>query len=331
MDTKMTRRQFSAQFVLTIAVFVLFNAGIAVRSNRLPSRTHLLLLDNAGPFDALFLGNSLMANGLKTDVFNQASGGGYKPLNLGLNSSRPVEHYLLLRRAVRKQPHLNLIVYGYFDEMLTERVYYSNGLSGHQTLAYVLEPDLAQRYYTNSLSERVRFWISSRVPYLTEQMTLWQKVEQLRRKLASMGLPLVATNEFGRVEDFKGMEPTSPSAFAAKCAATVSNDVGLSGAIHDLITTAREHASRVVIVRMPMTRGHRASFNSGDEWRAYLNYTRGKVLGMGAEYIDASSWIPEDSDFEDAIHLNANGAQRFSAQLGRTLGSGQGSSTPVRR
>ena len=39
----------------------------------------------------------------------------------------------------------------------------------------------------------------------------------------------------------------------------------------------------------------------------------------GAVYVSASDWVLDDQNFEDATHLNEQGAQLFSAKLAHAL------------
>ena len=252
----MSRNRYFAQLGVAFLIFLVFNVVILQRSHRLPSRTHLLKLDHASRFETLFVGNSLIANGVNTDAFTQASGGRFgTPLNLGLNSSMSVEHLMLSRRALKKEPHIKLFVYGCFFSLLTDRADYSKGLTGHQTLSYVLEPNISSRYYTHNLTEESRFFIYSHVPYLMEQNTFWQKVEQFRRRLASLGVASEETNSMGRVNDFRNLVTSDRAKIKAAFEDIMAQDQGLSSQVGDLLKLARDHTERVVVVNMPVETG----------------------------------------------------------------------------
>ena len=49
------------------------------------------------------------------------------------------------------------------------------------------------------------------------------------------------------------------------------------------------------------------------------NYLQSLASKEQALYISASDWVRDDSKFEDATHLNQEGARLFSAQLSERI------------
>ena len=43
------------------------------------------------------------------------------------------------------------------------------------------------------------------------------------------------------------------------------------------------------------------------------------IGSLGATYVNASHWMPDENSFEDPLHLTYAGAQEFSRHLGQYL------------
>ena len=76
-------------------------------------------MDETRGLTHLALGNSLMAAGFDSSAFDQYLGSpNAVAFNAGLGSSYPVEHLILLRRALRDHSTINTVIYGFFDLQL---------------------------------------------------------------------------------------------------------------------------------------------------------------------------------------------------------------------
>lgn len=325
----MRRRDLLLQLLCWAVMFAGFNLLVLRINNNAPPRQLIRRLNAASRIDDVFLGNSLMASGFDPIAYRKEERASGRPdvgFNLGLGSTGPVEHLLLLTRAVKKQPRLQTCVYGFFDFQLTDTR--RNELTGNRTMVYSIEPRLAERYYTSSRRERWAFELHRWIPYLAEQSVLWEKVERLRRRLAAYGVPADKTNRFGRAADFTALEAGSTGAFQEQCRQALDHSVGLSAPMRDLIQLAHRHARRVVIVAMPATRHHFQMFYSTPEWSRYRAHVRDLALQSGAEFIDASDWIQNDAEFADVLHLAPSGAGDFSRKMARTLAAGRSATIP---
>ena len=61
-------------------------------------------------------------------------------------------------------------------------------------------------------------------------------------------------------------------------------------------------------------------FYDQPEWSAGYRAHLQQMLGdLGATYIDASHWMPDEDAFADPLHLTYEGAQEFSRRLGEYL------------
>jgi hypothetical protein len=63
-------------------------------------------VDRTAGITQLAIGNSLIAYGYDSTVFDNQIGGGFRSLNAGISGSSPVEDLLKLRRGIAHQPKL---------------------------------------------------------------------------------------------------------------------------------------------------------------------------------------------------------------------------------
>ncbi len=265
----------------------------------------------------LALGNSLMAAGFDAAAFDRDM----KPLrvvafNAALGATDPVEHLMLLRRALSRDPTVTTVIYGFFDFQLTGPPVAANSdFIGNRAASYYLEPELALQYYDLKLRDRLQFDLMRHVPILVERGTIWEKVELIRRAMSQLGMPPVATNRMGQVSDFALLEAESPAAFAAHCDRAIAEHAQLNAPIAQIIGQSKQHGARVVIVEMPMHPSHRQTFYSLPAWNKYRDYVRSLVEQAGGKYLNASDWIEHADEFADHLHLSAAGADDFSRRL----------------
>lgn len=312
----MTARHLSAQFVLAALVLLAANVLVSRLAVNSVPRQLLQTAARSAPATDLFLGNSTMAAGLDEAAF-AGTRVECRPLNLGLGSSSPVEHYVIYRQVDK---HAGAAVYyGFLDTQLTDPPEGSwSTLIGNRAMAYYVEPDVARRYYTaRSPARDFLFRACSHVPLLIERHTIWAKVERLRRRLGELGMPVQTTNRFGRAEDFALLEQ-SVTDFIAHCDQAVANQSPLSEPVQDLLRQARASARRLAVIEMPMPRSHRERYYQLPAWLIYRAHLKILVHSAGGVYVEASDWI-EDAGFADALHLNATGAKQFSNRLGNEL------------
>jgi hypothetical protein len=297
---------------VTLLVLLAFNLGV-VRFSRSTHRYRFLAMVDAAPpsTSVLFLGNSLVEEGIDTAAFEAAwRGPGETPvaLNAALNSTTPVEHALILEHVLGRLPRLRTLVYGYFDDQLSvsDRGAWRD-LIHNRTISYDYPDAAAALYAPGSLLYRLQMNAVSRVPMLAERSSLWVKVEQLRRALASPGMPAPDATGGVDVDELRG-----------RCEAIVREDRGLSPAVEELLRVARARGLEVLILEMPL-RDRRQGFHLTDAWRAMRAYNRAKLERPGVRYVDASDWIVERSMFHDYTHLSPEGARRFSARLAEVM------------
>ena len=274
-------------------------------------------MDDTRGLTHLALGNSLMAAGFDSSAFDQYLGSpNAVAFNAGLGSSYPVEHLILLRRALRDHSTINTVIYGFFDLQLTDNsAVTTSDLVGNRAASYYLEPDIALEYYRMSPRDRLAFELLRHVPMFVDRAAIWARVEQARRAMAQIGLPVVATNRFGQVSDFALLEARSSANFNGQCERALRETPELSAPVRQIIRQSQARGARVVIVEMPMSEYHRRTFYSVPGWVQYRDHVRALVEANGATYVAASDWIADPSEFADHLHLAPSGAQDFSRKL----------------
>ena len=244
----------------------------------------------------------------------------FTAVNLGLGATTPVEHYLILKHALEHSPNVKYLIYGFFDDQLNSPVHGDwNDLVGNRAFSYYYPDEAAAFYAPGSRLQAWQMRVIAGIPMFAERSSLWGKVELLRRRLGEIGMPHHKINRFGRVADFSALEAGDVASFTQRCAAVVQQQKGFSPPIREILRLAREHGVIVFLVEMPMPAQHRKLFYSLSAWNDLRSYLQSLAAAQNAIYIPASDWIPDAGNFEDAVHLNEQGATEFSHHLATTL------------
>jgi hypothetical protein len=314
-----SRRLLIAGGVL-LGILAAYNLVIA-RAARTSQRQQMLVrLERIPPdTDCIFLGNSLVEAGCDMGAFCSAWPHGRQPLspvNLALGATSPVEHDLILRQALRQDLHLKYLIYGFFDDQLNAmpRGDWSD-LLGNRAFSYYFAAQAAALYAPGSRLKPLEMEAVGHIPMLCERSSFWGKVEMLRRCLGGLGMPRQRTDRFGRVGDFTALEAKDVGSFNLRCRAVLDHHGGFSAPIRDIIRLAQAHGATVVLLEMPLPSRHRRRFYSSPDWLRLRTRLQGLASRAHAYYLDASDWVPNDADFDDATHLSAHGARFFSRRL----------------
>jgi hypothetical protein len=309
----MARRGFAVQLLLAIALMAALNVVIARLAVNAVPRQLLRAIQSSPPVTTVLAGNSLVEAGIDAAAYAQASGDG-PAINIGMGSSSPIEHDLLLHRAMALRPRR--VVYGFFDAQLTAPpgVAWSD-LFGNRAAAFYIDPDVAERLIApDSRWQRFQFRALGHLPMFVERAAIWAGVERWRRRLREIGVPPEPVGRFGRIADFAELEALTPEAFRLACAQAVASRTPLTGAIADLLDETRQRHAATFVVEMPQTSRHRARYYETPEWAAYREYVAGEIRRAGANYLKASDWMPDEA-FEDGMHLSPAGARDFAVRL----------------
>jgi hypothetical protein len=324
---KLRQRSNKRLFVpLCISLLILFayNFLISLAAKK-THRQHLLgVIDHLPPStECIFLGNSLIEAGCDATAFQSAwpqSRQTPSAVNLGLGATTPVEHYLILKRALSQPVHIKYVIYGFFDDQLNVPASGNwEDLIGNRAFSYYFPDGAAALYAPHSRLTEYRMELTGRIPMLAERSSLWDKVELLRRRLNQIGMPPQKVNRFGRVADFSALEAKDVPSFVQRCDAIVRARQSLSAPIQAMIDLAHQRGAKFYFVEMPMSPRHLETFYSLPVWTQMRAHLQWLAMQQNVTYITAADWVPNGTDFEDAVHLNEQGARAFSARLATTL------------
>lgn len=313
------RRYFYIPVAVAIAIFGILNVAVSVLARNTNPRQIARHIEQEAELNCLALGNSLMRAGFDEEAFEGRwlqAGRPVRALNAGLGSSYPVEHLMLLRKALQSHPKLDVVFYGFFDFQLTTLPDVSpKDLVGNRAMLYYFEPAAVPEYYRWSALDRFVFQGIRLLPALQERGVIWEKVEMARRRLGQIGMPAEAVNRFGKVRDFQLLEAANTQVFERECEREISGRKPLSKPIADMVRLAKEHGTRLVIVEMPMHPSHVNRYYQTPGWTHYRGYVRRLLASEGASYLQADDWIQDERLFADHLHASPPGAALFSRKL----------------
>ena len=133
-------------------------------------------------------------------------------------------------------------------------------------------------------------------------------------------MPPEPENSMGRAVDFHMLEYPSAPAFIAECGRASHNP--LIPPIREIALQAEAAGAKVYFIEMPMPPDHVRMFYDQPQWSAgYRVHLQQMLGGLGANYIDASHWLPDEDSFYDPLHMSYEGSQEFSRRLGEYLRS----------
>lgn len=306
-------------------VLVSLNLLLAAWSHKLPYHQKLESIRTAHDPNLLVVGNSLLDHHLDEAALNTAaetSGARYAIVNSALGASEPPEQRLLFDYAVEKHPGIHTLVVGIYDFQLTAPDHSSvTDLTGNRMVGIDHRFPAAEvaSTYGFGMVERAQLAILRAIPMAAYRANAWKYVELLRRSMASLGMPHVATNSMGRVEDFGALEAGSPQLFDAQAEAFLSQPTHFNASYESIFTQAHNAGMKIVVVIMPMSPAHRESFYVRPLWNQYRQALTTLAGQRGIRIVDASGWMSSQDDFADHLHMTQQAAHDFSARLGTEL------------
>lgn len=320
----MTTRRFFSCLALALGVILVFNILIALRVDSVPK---LVMREmRATPrIDILLLGSSIVEYGFDKHAFASAwpAPNPVPPFfDAAMSASSPVEHYLLGRDAYLHHEHIHCLVYGFYDQNLTDPPDYSwTKLTGNKAMGY--SPEFAtlaaSLYAPGSVWQKWRFNLIGLIPMLREHSQLWKYIELFRRQLKQIGMPAQKLDLMGRVPNFDVYPFPNIDQFSRDCEEAAQRAEPFIPPVENMIQLARKNNSQVFIVEMPMISDHRNRLYATQAWKDYRAYLQQHCAAEGATYVNASDWVPDDANFNDNLHLNPDGAKIFSAKMAEYL------------
>src|SRR5207237_645379 len=147
--------------IVAAAGLVGLNGAVDRVSQHALPRQLVRAIDASAPVTDLFVGNSLAMAVFDPSIFERSAPGS-RAFNAGLGATYPVEHDILLTRALRLQP--SHVYYGVFDRQLTdESPSDASSLIGNRALDYYIDPELAMAFLGNGKPfVRWRLWLGSK-------------------------------------------------------------------------------------------------------------------------------------------------------------------------
>ena len=308
MDVRNRRRL--ARFAIVVAAgLMILNVGITIIERNNPTRILAARLQKASNNDYLFLGNSLIAEGIDTVVCSKQR---LTCMNAGIGSTQSSEHAAIAEEAIASSVRGKLI-YGFMDLTLSESP--EPGWQGNRSIAFHLKNvNIPESYGLTGVS-RYDFILRQNVPLLTYKNSLWAKVERFRRVLSDKSLKRKSvTNTFGRADDFSALEDGSSERFAARVRKAMAKTWLLCPEVMRLLNAAAKDGREVVFVVMPMPAKHRNAYYRTPDWQAYLDRLATELDALGARLVNMDE-MALDSDFADEVHLSPAGATAFTEFL----------------
>lgn len=321
-----SRRHVFLALAGLLLLLAALNACVARNSRNTVPRQLMARVRQSPGAEVLALGNSLVGVGFEESAFDEGIGLDRQQgmINLGLGNSTPVEHLMLLRYALHSGERPRLAIYGFFDFQLTHPAEFATSdFVGNRAMLYYLEPAYARQFYHLSLHDRIEFEIMRRFPLFVDRTVMWERVELFRRRLGRQGMPPEKTNAMGRANDFSLLEYPSTPAFIEECGRASRRD--LIPSVSEIIRQGRAAGMKVVFVEMPLPPAHVQSFYDTPAWAGYRSHVQGLLAAAGAQFIDASHMMPDESMFADPLHMTYEASKDFSRRIGESLrGAGQG-------
>jgi hypothetical protein len=299
-------------------VVIAFNLTIEYFSPNLPPQQLLQRIREKSPSARLiFLGDSQMAADADPVAFSQACSFAPPALNAGLGATYASEHCLILEYLLPYARSADTVIYGFFDTLLTEAVPATwHDLVGNRAVAYLF-PDRASALLAGGdAGELWRMRAIACLPMVRERMSIWAKVERLRRRLSGFGLPQEVADRFGRAKDFTVFEPRNRVEFEARLNSAVEKHRPLNRSVQEIVDLCAANHLKLYLIEMPVPTTHRDRFYETESWAAYRQHVQRLVAS--ADFVDASDWLG-DENFADPLHLNAIGATAFSARLAQEI------------
>jgi hypothetical protein len=320
---------------MTAAILVGVNLAVGRAARHSVPRQTIAAIDSVGSvIGVLGVGNSLMAAAFDAAAVEQTfqkAGRAIVAVNGALGASGPIEHLDLTRVALQHHMVQNL-VYGFSEQQMSMEAPLKNSdLIGNEAMLYYDEPQLTLKYARFNWMEWVEFETYRCCALLRERSAIWIKVEKMRRAMQEVGMPHQDTNRFGRRADFELIEPTGAKQFTERCSTVIRSGDFIVPALQELFKEARSHGSRVTVVEMPAHPSHMKTFYDLPIWDEFRRLNRQAVERSGAAYLDASHWVPEESEYQDNLHLGASGAAQFSRMLAEHLIEAEPSGVTARR
>jgi hypothetical protein len=324
---KISRRAFLIALAGPLIALAALNHWVSVAAAKSVPRWEMGRVRASTDASVVALGNSLIGVGFVEDSFDQGMqlDKAHGAINVAMGGSSAVEQLLMLRYALDQGMHPRAVIFGFFDFQLTHPLEYATrDLIGNRAMLYYLKPEYARDFYHLSVHDRLEFEIMRHFEVFADRGLIWESVERFRRALGQQGMPPEQSNSMGRAIDFAMLEYPSAPEFVAECGRASHNP--LIPSVTEIARQSAAAGSKVYFVEMPMPPAHVETFYDEPAWDGYRTHLREMLGGLGATYVDASHWMPQEASFIDPLHLSWDGSREFSQRLGEYLHKGESKS-----
>jgi hypothetical protein len=300
---------------ISLAAFVLGNLLLVRWSRKFAFREVLNDIQTSRHPDLLFVGNSLLQGHIDTLALERGAAQTFTPLNTSLGATDAHALALIALYALRQHPEIRTMVVGFYDYQLTEQVSVTPyELSGNQGVAFDRRIPVAEMIsvYGFNRVQTAEFFLFRSFPMAADRLNVWKYAELLRRSMGSMGMPPPKAKQ--------GMWTIHPAEYYVQQPQLFLNDpTHFNTSYERIFSQASANRVHVILVLMPISPLHRTVFYAHDNWKAYQAGLEELAHKRGFGFIDASAWLPESNDFQDALHMTPSVTAEFSRHLGAEL------------
>lgn len=318
------RRPFLFLVLSAVALLAAMNLLFAALAGRLEYHRKLEQIRTASDPQVVFVGNSLLWD-FDPDSFSAAvsqTGLNTVALNTALSGLEPPEQWLLFHYAMQQHPGIHTLVVGFFDFQLTEPDYTRvsdlvlNRMVGLDPRFSVHQVVSA---YNFGATQTLELRLTRALPILARHSNESMYAQILHDYLMHIGLPRPADPG-----DPYQVEAGSPRDFDRDVQMFLNDPTHFNRSFESIFREAKARHMQIVLVVMPMSPLHLHRFYDLPSWSQYLQalHALAQRRGLSVTWIDASHWLPSQSDFVDHVHTSAAGMNLFTAQLGKRLADG---------
>ena len=310
---------------ICILALVAANVAMVPWSRRLPWYRKLESIRAAKDPNVVFIDSSLLDARVDAAALDRGGATGkvsLRPVNAALGAAGPQDQNLLMEYATQLHPGIRTLVVGFMDFQMTNEIrVHAIDLTGNHMVAVDSRFPISEvaPLYDFGRADQAELQLLRWVPVAANRKNAWKYIELLRRSMSDVGLPQEATNSMGRVADFAGLEADSMETFDREAEQFLQNPSHFNTSFERIFDEARQHNLKVFLVLMPASPGHRERFYTRASWSAYKSKLQALSQQRGFTFVDASDWLPEQSQFMDALHMTLPSASDFSYRLGREL------------
>lgn len=321
----MRGRRLIPVLVSTALLVLLMNLALARWSHRLRYVSKLDAIGAVKEPNLVLTGNSKVDGQIDEALLEKLtaeSGDAMRPVNAALSATNAQEQWLLFDYAVKEHAEIHTLVAGFYNAQLTaEPVTHAMELKGNQLVG------LDKRFTTEQVVEAYKFDLADKLefrflracPMVAERANVWKYVELMRRAMGAMRMPSEKASSYGRAADFEAVEAESAKNFEPELREFVKDPTHFNRSYESVFAEAHARGMKVVILLLPISEYHRASYYSSPLWREYMEKMKQLAEARGVELIDGSEWVNGEDNFADPLHLSPAGVEIFTKRLTEEL------------